>query len=352
MRRGDVLVHHPYDSFGATVERFIEAASNDPRVLAIKQTVYRTSEDSAIVRALMRAAEQGKQVAVLVELTARFDEERNLNWAQQLEDSGAHVTYGVMGLKTHAKVSLVVREEPEGIRTYCHIGTGNYHATTARLYTDVGLLTASDMIGRDVVDLFHSITGHAPHPIFETLVVAPIAMRTRFEELIRRERQIQRDGGTGRIIAKMNALDDTDIIQELYRASRDGVAIDLIIRGHTRLRPGLPGISENIRVSSIVGRFLEHDRIFWFGGNGEPKVFIGSADWRRRNLEERVEAVVEITEPALRHRLTQTLELALADNRLAWDLDGDGNYTQRRPASAETEINCQTELMRQAQERR
>jgi polyphosphate kinase len=352
LRAGDILVHHPYDSFGATVERFIEAAAADPRVLAIKQTVYRTSEDSAIVRALMRAADRGKQVAVLVELTARFDEERNLNWAQQLEDCGAHVTYGVLGLKTHAKVSLVVREEPDGIRTYCHIGTGNYHAMTARLYTDIGLLTADPTIGRDVVDLFHAITGHATDPVFETLVVAPWGMRARFAELIRREREIQRAGGTGRIIAKMNALDDTDMIQALYSASRDGVSIDLIVRGHTRLRPGLPGISENIRIISIVGRFLEHDRIFWFGNDGRPEVFIGSADWRRRNLDERVEAAVGIADPRLLDRLTGTLQLALADNRLAWELDGDGYYTQRRPPAPEAEIDYHRTLMSAARDRR
>jgi polyphosphate kinase len=352
IRSGDLLVHHPYDSFTGTVERFVETAAADPRVLAIKQTLYRTSEDSPIVRALMRAAENGKQVAVLIELTARYDEERNMGWAEQLEDSGAHVIYGVLGLKTHAKVTLVVREEEHGIRTYCHIGSGNYHPTTARLYTDMGLLTASVEIGRDVVNLFHSVTGYAAAPRYRALMIAPQVMRQQFEQLIENEIDGQRTHGTGRIIAKLNAIDDTDMIHALYRASREGVSIDLIVRGHTLLRPGLAGISDNIRVISILGRFLEHDRVFWFGNRGEPRVFIGSADWRRRNLEERVEAIVEIENPELRQRVTRVLELALRDNASAWDLDADGRYRLRRPAAGEEARAFQQELMADARRRR
>jgi polyphosphate kinase len=351
LRAGDVLVHHPYDSFSGSVERFIARAAADEHVLAIKQTMYRTSDDSPIVRTLMRAAEEGKQVAVLVELSARFDEERNMEWAEQLEDSGAHVTYGVLGLKTHAKVTLVVREEEDGIRTYCHIGTGNYNPSTARLYTDVGLFTASPVIGRDVVALFHSITGYALAPSYEQLIVAPLTMRARFEDLIANEIRIQRNGGQGRIVAKMNAVDDIDMIAALYRASKAGVHIDLIVRGHTRLRPGLPGISDNIRVISVIGRFLEHDRIFMFGNDGAPRVFIGSADWRRRNLEERVEAVVEVTALEPRTRLCELLELALHDRYSAWDLDSDGRYRQRQPSSGDA-VSLHQKLMDLATVRR
>jgi polyphosphate kinase len=352
MRAGDILVHHPYDSFTGTVQRFLEEAASDPKVLAIKQTVYRTSEDSPIVRTLIRAAEEEKQVAVLVELSARFDEERNLDWAEKLESSGAHVIHGVMGLKTHAKTTLVIREEEDGIRTYCHIGTGNYNPNTARLYTDMGLFTASPVIGTDVVDLFHSITGFALAPTYESLIVAPLNMRRRFEELIQREIEIQKEGQQGRIVAKMNAIDDVGLIEALYRASRAGVEIDLIVRGHTRLRPGLPGISDNIRIISVVGRFLEHDRIFLFGNGGDPRVFIGSADWRYRNLVERVEAVVEITDRSLRDRVQRILEMALADDYSAWDLDSDGYYRQRQPEEGSAGISLHEKLMNEARERR
>jgi polyphosphate kinase len=352
IRAGDILVHHPYDSFAGTVQRFIEEAAADPRVLAIKQTVYRTSEDSPVVRTLIRAAEETKQVAVLVELSARFDEERNLDWAEKLESAGAHVIYGVVGLKTHAKVTLVIREEEQGIRTYCHIGTGNYNPATARLYTDMGLFTASPVIGSDVVDLFHSITGYALAPTYETLLVAPLDMRRRFEELIQHEIAIQEAGGTGRIVAKMNAIDDVNVIQALYRASRAGVGIDLIVRGHTRLRPGVPGVSENVRVVSVIGRFLEHDRIFLFGNGGDFRVFIGSADWRYRNLVERVEAAVEITDPTLKERVKRILDMALADDFSAWDLDANGYYRQRRPPPGSAGISLHQKLMDDARARR
>ena len=351
VRAGDLLVHHPYESFTSSVQAFIEAAAADPRVLAIKQTLYRTSENSPVVQALIRAAEAGKQVAALVEVTARFDEEKNIAWAQALERAGVHVTYGVVGLKTHSKVVLVVREESDGIRTYCHLGTGNYHVRTARLYTDLGLLTADPAIGRDVVNLFHYLTGYALEPEYSTLVVAPRDMRKVFLELVEREIVHQRDGGNGRIILKMNAIDDVPTIRKLYEASRAGVSIDLIIRGHSRLRPGVPGVSENIRVISILGRFLEHDRIFYFGNGGEPEVLIGSADWRRRNLEERVESAVPIRDPELKGRLLSILLRALADNRSAWDLHADGSYTLRQ-AQGDEANEFQPGLMRDALGRR
>lgn len=351
IRQGDLLVHHPYESFTASVQRFVEEAAVDPRVVAIKQTLYRTSDESPIVKALMRAAEQGKQVAVLVEVKARFDEANNIEWAQMLENAGVHVTYGVVGLKTHTKATLVVREEEGGFRTYCHIGTGNYHPKTARLYTDLGLLTCSAPLAHDIINLFHSLTGYAPAQHYHKAIVAPHDMRRAFIHLIRQEISFQQRRGNGRIIAKMNALDDVQIIQELYRASQAGVSIDLIVRGHSRLRPGLPGYSDHIRVISILGRFLEHDRIFYFHNNGHPLTFIGSADWRGRNLDERVELVVPIEEPALQQRLIQALHDALADNRLAWDLDSEGTYVQRRPKPGEPERNFHHTLMRQAIER-
>jgi len=351
IRAGDVLVHHPYESFTSTVQAFIEAAAADRRVLAIKQTLYRTSENSPVVQALVHAAEAGKQVAALVEVTARFDEEKNIAWAQALERAGVHVTYGLVGLKTHAKVVLVVREEPDGMRTYCHIGTGNYHARTARLYTDIGLLTADPGIGRDVVNLFHYLTGYALEPEYDTLVVAPRDMRQTFLDRIDREITHQRAGGSGRIIAKMNALDDVATVRKLYEASQAGVRIDLVVRGHSRLRPGLPGISENIRVISILGRFLEHDRIFYFGNGGDPEVLIGSADWRRRNLEERVEAAIPVENADLKARLLSVLLRALADNHSAWDLRPDGSYALRHPGAGAI-ADFQRGLMADAANRR
>ncbi|MBW3629581.1 MAG: polyphosphate kinase 1 [Gemmatimonadetes bacterium] len=351
IKRGDILVHHPYDSFSGSVLRLIEEAADDPDVVSIKQTLYRTSENSPVVRALARAAEHGKQVAVLVEVKARFDEARNIGWAQALEDAGVHVTYGVMGLKTHAKVVLVVRYEAGRPVTYFHVGTGNYHAATARLYSDVGLLSCNPTLGADLVNFFHFVTGYAPDQQYQRLIVAPRDMRGAFEDLIRREvRQHQASGG-GRIIAKMNALDDTAIIRELYRASQAGVKIDLIVRGHTRLRPGVPGYSENIRLVSIVGRFLEHERIYWFHNQGEPQVYIGSADWRERNLRDRIEAIVPVDGPEPKRRLAEILEWALEDNRLAWELDSDGQYVQRVPTPGGTELNLHRRLMSAASER-
>jgi polyphosphate kinase len=348
IRQGDLLVHHPYESFAASTQRFVEEAAADPGVVAIKQTLYRTSDESPIVAALMRAAEQGKQVAVLVEVKARFDEANNIEWAQRLENVGVHVTYGVMGLKTHSKATLVVRQEPDGLRTYCHIGTGNYHPKTARLYTDLGLFTCSPDLGYDIVNLFHSLTGYSPDQRYRRALVAPRAMRSTFVQLIQQEMDYQQRHGNGHIIAKMNALDDVPIIQELYRASQAGVQIDLILRGHSRLRPGLPGISDNIRVISILGRFLEHDRIFYFHNNGTPHTFIGSADWRGRNLDERVELIAPVEDLALQQQLIYILHEALADNRLAWDLHSDGSYVLRWPGRDETVGNFHETLMRQA----
>jgi polyphosphate kinase len=348
LRRHDVLVHHPYESFTGSVQRLLDEAANDPKVLAIKMTLYRTGVQSPVVQALLRAAERGKQVAVLVELSARFDEANNIAGAEQMEDAGVHVTYGLVGLKTHSKVTLVVRLEEGRPRTYCHIGTGNYHAKTTRLYTDLGLLTANPDIGADLVNFFHFLTGYAPDQHYERLLVAPRDMRRVMEERIRREVQAQREGRPARIVAKMNALDDAEIIQELYRASQEGVTVDLIVRGHSRLRPGLPGYSENIRVVSILGRFLEHDRIYLFHNGGDPEIFIGSADWRGRNLSERVETMVPVLDPALRSRVVDVLHYALNDNRLAWELNADGQYVQRRPAPGEPEVNYQELLMRDA----
>ncbi len=331
IRRGDLLVHHPYESFSASTLRFIEEAAADPHVLAIKLTLYRTSRASPVVAALRRAAEDGKQVAVLIELKARFDEERNIEMAQLLEKAGVHVTYGLVGLKTHAKTTLVVREEADGLRTYSHISTGNYNPTTARLYTDFGLLTANPAIGSDLVNLFHYLTGYAPEQRYEKLLVAPRDMRPAFVDLVRREIAHHEAGGKGRIICKMNALDDPVMIRELYLASQAGVEIALIVRGHCRLRPGVPGLSETIQVVSIVGRFLEHSRVYYFGNNGDPAYFIASADWQRRNLEDRVEVAMPVEDPEARGRLRRTLKFCLKDNRLAWDLGPDGLYTQRSP---------------------
>jgi polyphosphate kinase len=331
IRERDLLVHHPYESFTATVEQFLDAASRDDHVLAIKMTLYRTSGDTAIVRALTEAAQRGKQVAVLVELQARFDEANNITWARTLENFGVHVAYGLPGLKTHAKVALVVRREADGIRRYVHIGTGNYNTKTARTYTDIGLFTASPSIGADLTDLFNSLTGFSRQRAYRKLLVAPGNMRDRFIELIANETAAARDGRQARIIAKMNALVDAGIIAALYEASQAGVEIDLIIRGICCLRPGVPGVSDRIRVISIVGRFLEHSRLFYFRNSAEDRYFIGSADWMPRNLDRRVEAVTPVEDRALHPRLRALLETCLADNRQAWDLCADGRYVQRTP---------------------
>jgi polyphosphate kinase len=331
IRERDLLVHHPYESFTATVEQFLDAASRDDHVLAIKMTLYRTSGDTAIVRALTEAAQRGKQVAVLVELQARFDEANNITWARTLENFGVHVAYGLPGLKTHAKVALVVRREADGIRRYVHIGTGNYNTKTARTYTDLGLFTASPSIGADLSDLFNSLTGFSRQRVYRKLLVAPGNMRDRFLELIANETHAARAGKSAQIIAKMNALVDPGIIAALYEASQAGVEIDLIVRGICCLRPGVPGVSERIRVISIVGRFLEHSRLFYFRSSVDDRYFIGSADWMPRNLDRRVEAVTPVEDRALHPRLRALLDTCLADNRQAWQLYPDGSYVQRTP---------------------
>ncbi len=332
IRERDILVHHPFDSFPATVERFLQSAAVDEQVLAIKLTLYRTSGDTAIVRALTEAAQRGKQVAVLVELRARFDEANNITWARTLEDYGVHVAYGSALLKTHTKTAMVVRREPDGIRRYVHIGSGNYNSRTARLYTDVGLFTCSPSIGADVSDLFNSLTGISRQRLYRKLLVAPANMRERFIELIQRESAHAQAGRGGRIIAKMNALVDAETIDALYAASVAGVEIDLIVRGICCLRPGLPGVSSRIRVTSVVGRFLEHSRVWQFGNGGEDELYIGSADWMPRNFLRRVEAVAPVEVPRLRERLRRLLQTYLEDNRQAWELDADGRYHQRLPS--------------------
>ena len=351
IRSGDLLVHHPYESFSSSTLRFIEEASLDPDVLAIKLTLYRTSHESPVVRALLRAAERGKQVAVLVEVKARFDEENNIEWGQILEKSGVHVTYGLVGLKTHTKTTLVIRKENQQLRAYCHVGTGNYNPSTAKLYTDFGLLTCAPDVGADVVNLFHYLTGYAPEQHYRRMIIAPRDMRKAFVQLIRNEVEQQRLHGTGRIIAKMNALDDLEIIRELYRASEAGVQIDLVVRGHCRLRPGLPRFSENIKLVSIVGRFLEHSRIYYFRNNDNPRLFIGSADWQRRNLDDRVEAIVEIDQPPLKARLIRTLQFAMEDRRSAWELQSDGRYLLRQPVEGDESKGFQDVLMERAKVR-
>ncbi|MEO8503511.1 MAG: polyphosphate kinase 1 [Acidobacteriota bacterium] len=346
--KGDLLVHHPYESFAASVDRFIAEAAADPAVLAIKQTLYRTAKDSPIVKALIEAAERGKQVAVTVELKARFDEARNIEWARALEEAGAHVAYGVVGLKTHTKVTQVVRQEGDGLRTYTHVASGNYNADTAGLYTDLGLFTCRPELGGDATQLFNLLTGFAGDPQFRRLLIAPINMRRRFHELIDREIEHQRAGRGGRIVAKMNALEDSKIVRNLYRASQEGVSIDLIVRGICRLRPGMPTLSENVRVISIVGRFLEHARIFSFGNGGEAEVFFGSADWMSRNLDYRVEAIAPVEDAGLRDEIRILLELQLADNLKAWQLRSDGTWFKLEPPAGEPGCSSQVELMARA----
>ncbi|UKO98434.1 polyphosphate kinase 1 [Nostoc sp. UHCC 0870] len=348
IREKDLFVHHPYQSFSATVVRFITHAAHDPNVLAIKMTLYRTSGDSPIVNALIAAAENGKQVSVLVELKARFDEENNIYWARRLERVGVHVVYGLVGLKTHCKTVMVVRREKDGMRRYVHIGTGNYNPKTARLYTDLGLFSCREELGADITDLFNFLTGYSRQKSYRELLVAPVNMRDRFLELIRREITNVKNGCTGRIVAKMNSLVDPQIITTLYEASRAGVQIDLIIRGICCLRPGLPDLSENIRVISIIGRFLEHSRMYYFYNNGQEEIYIGSADWMSRNLDRRVEVITPIRDQDIAKDLQEILGIMLADNRQAWDLQGDGSYIQRRPGDDCPESHSQITLMNMA----
>ncbi|HTN80587.1 MAG TPA: RNA degradosome polyphosphate kinase [Acidimicrobiales bacterium] len=328
IRNGDLLMHHPYDSFATSVEEFIRQASIDPAVLAIKMTLYRTSGDSPIVASLIRAAEQGKQVAALVELKARFDEQTNIAWAKALEQVGVHVVYGLMGLKTHTKTALVIREEAGALRRYCHVGTGNYNSDTARLYEDLGLLSADPDLGADLIHLFNHLTGYSREVKYRKLIVAPRWLRPKVQDLILNEAKAGREG---RIIIKMNSLVDPAMIDALCTASQAGVEIDLIIRGICCLRPGVPGLSDNIRVRSIVGRYLEHSRIYYFAngaGSSRPMYFIGSADLMERNLDRRVEALAPVEAPALQARLQEVLDVSLTDDVLAWQLDGVGKWSR------------------------
>ena len=336
IRKQDILVHHPYQSFDHSVERFIEAAAADPKVLAIKQVLYRTSGDSPFIPSLIRAAEAGKQVAVLVELRARFDEARNIVWARKLVDAGVHVAYGVVGLKTHTKVALVVRQEADSIRCYAHVGTGNYNSKTARLYEDIGLLTCDSAITEDLVGLFNYMTGRSRQKDYQRLLIAPVAMKRRFLELIDEEVEFHQRGQNGRIIVKMNQLEDRSVTDALYRASKAGVSIDIICRGFCCVRPGVPNLSESIRVYSTIGRFLEHSRIFWFGrGAADPldgEFYIGSADWMYRNLNTRVECATPIAIREHRERLWQILQMHLNDRRQQWRMASDGAYTRASTA--------------------
>jgi polyphosphate kinase len=351
LRRGDLLVHLPYDSFADSVEALIRAAVDDPAVLAIKQTLYRTTENSAILANLVRAAQAGKQVVVVVEIKARFDEQRNIQWARRLENAGAHVVYGVMGLKTHAKTVLVVRQEGDAIRRYVHIGTGNYNGVTARLYEDLGLLSCAPALGEDVSELFNLMTGYSRQREFELLCVAPYGLRDALLRRIAREIAHARAGKPARMILKMNSLVDAGMIAALYRASQAGVEIDLIVRGICCLKPGVRGVSDRIRVRSLLGRFLEHSRIYHFANDGQPEYLIGSADLMPRNLDRRVEATVPVIAPELQAALAHVLELCLSDSRQAWELNGT-RWTRVEPQAEGPEIATHRQLMQEAIDRK
>jgi polyphosphate kinase len=345
IKKHEFMVHHPYHSFELSTQRFIEEAASDPKVLAIKQTLYRTSKDSPLMHALMRAAESGKQVAVLVEIKARFDEEQNIQWAQQLDNYGVHVAYGIPGLKIHTKLTMVVREEEDGLKTYCHIGTGNYHPGTAQLYEDLGVFTCDEVLASDVTDVFNLLTGYAPGQTFEKLIVAPKHMRPQMEAMVDFETNEAKAGRPSRIIAKMNSLEDPRIIQKLYEASQAGVEIDLIVRGVCRLIPGKENLSENIRVYSVIGRFLEHSRIFYFHHGGEHIYALGSADWMHRNLDNRVEAVLKVEKAELKKYLQFLLSIYLKDNQQRWVLNTDGSYQRVEKKKGERKVATHKVLM-------
>jgi polyphosphate kinase len=352
MRQRDILLHHPYESFN-TVVQFVEQAASDPNVLAIKQTLYRTSGDSPLIAALARAAQNGKQVTVLVELKARFDEERNIVWARQLERSGVHVVYGLVGLKTHCKVLLVVRREPneDRLKRYVHLGTGNYHPATARLYTDLGLLTSNLKIGQDVSRLFNVLTGFSEFPHWRKLAVAPLGLRERVIELIQREADLARKGQEARIVVQINSLVDPEVIAALYRASQAGVKIDMIVRGICCLRARVPGVSDNIRVTSIISRFLEHSRVYYFRNGGEEQVYLSSGDWMPRNLSRRVETMFPIEDPAMKRRVVdEILGLKLRDNVKARELQADGSYKRVKPKRGQQRVDSQTVFLQRSLE--
>ncbi|HVH10318.1 MAG TPA: polyphosphate kinase 1 [Gemmatimonadales bacterium] len=350
IRAQDVLIHHPYESFGSVVD-FIERAADDPHVLAIKQTLYRTSGAGPIISALARAAQNGKQVTALVELKARMDEQNNIAWARTLEQAGVHVVYGIVGLKTHCKAALVVRREPDGIRRYVHLSTGNYNPTTARQYTDLGLFTSNADIGEDTSALFNLLTGYAEGYRWKKLLVAPLGLREQILGLIEREEQHARAGRTGRIIVKMNALVEPSVIDALYRASQAGVTIDLVVRGICCLRPGLRGVSDTIRVTSIVDKFLEHSRVFYFENSGHPALYLGSADWMPRNFWRRIEVMFPIENPALQARIMgDIMRLVLGDTAKTRELLPDGTYRRRVASAAEPPVRSQVTLQNLARE--
>jgi polyphosphate kinase len=345
IRKGDILLHHPYDSFDP-IMRFLEDAATDPDVLAIKMTLYRTGADSPIVAALARAAENGKQVAVLVELQARFDEEKNIQWARSLERAGVHVAYGVEALKTHAKIALVVRREGNSMRRYVHVGTGNYNRQTSKVYTDIGLFTARPEFGHDASELFNFLTGFSKRTRYRKLTVAPFSLHEKVLSLIDREAEKAREGKPASIVAKMNALVDANVIRALYRASAAGVPISLAVRGICCLRPGVPGISDRISVSSVVGRFLEHSRCFAFGVGDEEEIYISSADWMPRNFFRRVELMVPISDEKAKEKIRQEiLDAILKDNCRARDLGSDGDYVRRAPAAGEPSLDGQQAII-------
>ena len=348
IRHGDLLVHHPYDSFANSVERFVEQAVEDPDVLAIKQTVYRTSDDSPLVPSLIRASERGKQAVCMVELKARFDEQANIHWAKALEEAGVHVVYGIPGLKTHVKAILVARREGQQVREYVHIGTGNYHAKTARLYTDFGLFSADPDIGADVAEMFNFLTGYGRPAVYRKVLVAPTTMRDRLIGEIEATVAAHEAGEEARIALKMNSLVDAGCIQALYRASQAGVRVDLNVRGICCLKPGVPGVSENIRVTSVVGRFLEHSRVYTFQRGEENQVVMGSADMMPRNLDNRVELVTPVEDPTLRAEMMDVLERCFADNTNSWELGADGVWARIVRAEGEARRDVQAELRERA----
>jgi len=347
LREREVLIHHPYESFSTSVQAFLEQAATDPKVLAIKQTLYRTSGDSPIVDALIQAAEAGKQVLALVEIKARFDEQNNIGWARKLEQAGVHVVYGIVGLKTHCKLSLVIRQEGSTLRRYCHVGTGNYNPKTARYYEDYGLLTSREQVGEDLTKLFNRLSGYAPDATFKSLLVSPNGVREGLIERIHAEIQHHRDGKPASIRLKMNALVDERIIDELYLASQAGVQVDVVVRGMCSLRPGVPGLSENIRVRSILGRYLEHSRVFYFSGGGDPQIYIGSADMMHRNLDRRVEALVRIVQPDQIKELGSMFDLCLDKNSSSWHLTESGAW--KRVVGS---VDVQDKLMKEVQAKR
>ena len=350
--RGPLLLQHPYESFATSVERFLKEASNDPKVRAIKMTLYRTSSDTKVVQYLVRAARNGKQVAVVVELKARFDEAANIRWANRMEEAGVHVTYGVVGLKTHSKIVLVVRNDYSGIKRYLHIGTGNYHAGTARLYSDLGILTNDEEIGRDATELFNYLTtGYTPERHYRKLLPSPKVLKQALLSKIQRERELHREQQSGLIQFKMNALEDFDITRALYEAARDGVRVELLVRDTCRFRPGLPGLTEQCRVIGIVGRFLEHTRIYYFHNGGNEEYFIGSADAMKRNLESRVEVVTPVEDTKLREELRMILDIQLADRRSAWQMQADGSYLQLQPEENGEQSGSQELLILDAERR-